>query len=404
MEDLEIVKSNINDYARKHLKIGSDQTLNDVSMNIKKLDGLSNINYHVIISNKTTNEILSQIVYRKFGEISEIVDRDLETMIIKSLSDKGIGPKIFERDPKKMFRIDEFMVDTIPIPDDLKFESKTLDQIIRICVSYSAISNVCEYKTMYDSQKEKFSIALSHLQVNHPMREGVHCPQKRIKHNIFDQCMRDMHDKAIKGWEIFSYEFKSKVHRENNEGEYQKFLKFEYYMKDFHDIYMKIFPSHGLLILNHNDVHRLNIIVNQNTQKMYILDHEYASMNQIGNDIANFMNESVFNYSPTYCFKPNTINFDSYYKTYLKYLKVFHNEHETLFQESKGQELFETIKSKKYYINLHCCLNLFWFLYCGIYLNFFDYNNLKGFSYFQHGIDRIEFYEKALKELEKDEL
>lgn len=404
MEDFGKVKKDVTDYVRDSFMIDPDREQGLITMNIKKLDGLSNTNYHVTISNNTTNEILSQVVYRKFGEISDVVDRELETFIIKSLSNKGIGPKIYLHDSQMRFRIDEFMVDTTPIPDNLKFESKILDQIIKILVSYSLISNVCEYKTICETQKEKFSISMAPLPSKNTSSKGLHIHQKRIKHTIFDQCMKDMYQKAFKGWETFSQEFKTKVLRENNEMEYEKLMKFEYYMRNFHEIYSKVFPSHGLLILNHNDVHRLNLIVNQKTHKMYILDHEYASMNQIGNDIANFMNESIFNYSPDYSFHPNTINFDFFYSTYLKYLKVFYTKHEYIFKDENGKEMFETIKARKYYINLHCCLNLFWLLYCGIYLNFYDYIDSKGFSYFQHGIDRIEFYEKALKELEKDDI
>ena len=68
-------------------------------ISLKNIGGLSNKNFIVTITNKTTKEIIDQILYRKFGEISDVVERDLETMIINQLSEIGIAPKIYEIDP-----------------------------------------------------------------------------------------------------------------------------------------------------------------------------------------------------------------------------------------------------------------------------------------------------------------
>ena len=57
----------------------------DFEISLKNLGGLSNKNFIVTITNTTTKEIIDQILYRKFGEISDVVDRDLETMIINNL-------------------------------------------------------------------------------------------------------------------------------------------------------------------------------------------------------------------------------------------------------------------------------------------------------------------------------
>ena len=55
---------------------------------------MTNYNYLINVFNKTTNELRGQLLYKKFGEISECVDRELETTIIHHLSNDGVSPKI----------------------------------------------------------------------------------------------------------------------------------------------------------------------------------------------------------------------------------------------------------------------------------------------------------------------
>ena len=43
----------------------------DLEITIKNIGGLSNQNFIVTITNKTTKEIIEKILYRKFGEISD---------------------------------------------------------------------------------------------------------------------------------------------------------------------------------------------------------------------------------------------------------------------------------------------------------------------------------------------
>ena len=97
----EIIKSNLRKYIQKfyHINISTKY----IGVTLKNLGGLSNINFVATITNKSTNERICIILYRHFGEISDVVDRDLETMIIEQLANKGIGPKIYYNDPNKNF-------------------------------------------------------------------------------------------------------------------------------------------------------------------------------------------------------------------------------------------------------------------------------------------------------------
>lgn len=392
MEDFEKIKENVRNFLTQKLSIPREQK--NIELTLEKLDGLSNTNYLITVMNKSTEEKLIQIVYRKFGEISDVVDRDLESKIISDLANKGVGPKILERDEiKNTYRIDEYLVNTKPIPKTEQFDQQVLDQIINIANSYSLISSVYNYKV---ESNKGYSINIS------PVDEASRKETYIIQQNLFNMCTKDMYSKAFSSFVTFANEFRAHYKKEDNFQLYSNFEKFEYYIKNYHEIFSTVWPEEGFLILNHNDVHRLNLIVRKEDKKIFILDHEYASLNLIGNDIANYMNESNFTYTPEYTFSPEEIDFNFYYECYKQYLEGFIKEHEDFAKSDQGRKFLETIKTQKYYINLHAVLNIFWLLYCAIYLNFSEeFKENVSFSYFQHGIDRIEYFERAVNRAKK---
>ena len=156
------------------------------------------------------------------------------------------------------------------------------------------------------------------------------------------------------------------------------------------------------MVLNHNDIHRKNLIIEKTNSKIFILDHEYAALNLIGIDIANYLNESIFDYSPKYKCDMDKVDIDHYYEIYLQYVDKFEDANPELNETEKGRELLNEIKSKKYYLNLHGIINAFWVLYCMIYLNFDNFNQNKGFNYFQHGLDRIAYFEDILNKINEE--
>ena len=388
MEDFDTIKSNIRSYIINEKKIQLPEKV--IEINLKSLGGLSNINYVATITNSTTNEMIEQILYRKFGEISDVVDRDLETMIINDLSIKGLGPKIYEKDKNGKYRIDEYLSNTSPIQKKDEFAPIVINQINQIVNNYSLIINIYKYHISGDDIN--FSI----------IKDGISKPKRRINNNMYDKCMIEMYNKAIKSFNIFSEEFKSNINRENNKVLYEQFESLENYMVNYKKLFTNIFPKSGFMILCHNDIHRLNLIVRKSDNKLFVLDHEYACLNLVGNDFANYMNESCFIYEPEYIFTKDLINFDKYYGYYKNYLKVFCENHKFLNGTDEGKKFLKEIQTKKYYLKLHVIINLFWFLYCVIYLNFSEFNkDQKNFFYFQHGIHRIYYIEAAMKAIEE---
>jgi len=388
MEDFETIKSNIRSYIINKKKIQLPEKV--IEINLKDIGGLSNTNYLATITNSTTNEMIDQILYRKFGEISDVVDRDLETMIINDLSLKGLGPKIYEKDKNGKYRIDEYLSNTSPIQKKDEFAPIVINQINQIVNNYSLIINM--YKYHISGENINFSI----------IKDAISKPKRRINNNMFDKCMVEMYNKAILSFNIFSEQFKANINRENNKILYEQFESLEKYMINYKKLFTSIFPKSGFMILCHNDIHRLNLIVRKSDNKLFVLDHEYACLNLVGNDFANYMNESCFIYEPEYIFTKDLINFDKYYGYYKNYLKVFCENHKFLNGTDDGKKFLKEIQTKKYYLKLHVIINLFWFLYCVIYLNFSEFNkDQKNFFYFQHGIHRIYFIEAAMKAIEE---
>ena len=81
MEQFEEIYNNIKKYLSRNI-IGEE--MHDLELNFEKMNGLSNDIYLVKVYNKTTNEMLHEVIYRQFGAISDLIDRELETRIIDS--------------------------------------------------------------------------------------------------------------------------------------------------------------------------------------------------------------------------------------------------------------------------------------------------------------------------------
>ena len=79
-----------------------------------------------------TNERLLQVIYLKFGSISDCVNHALEANIIKYLAQKKIGPKLFYEDPNGNFRITEYLEGTSTIERPKGLDEAFVKQIYEI--------------------------------------------------------------------------------------------------------------------------------------------------------------------------------------------------------------------------------------------------------------------------------
>ena len=167
-------------------------------------------------------------------------------------------------------------------------------------------------------------------------------------------------------------------------------------------LFKNSFPEKSFMVLNHNDFGKRKIIV-LDDNKVNVIENDFSSLNLIGFDFVNYLNESVFNYIPNYEFNEDELDLDDCYLIYLKFINKFEEFHSELKESEEGKKILDEIKSKNYYLNLHCLINIFWVLHCSLYLNHDKFINNEGFNYFNHAIDRIKLYEKISEKKDEEE-
>ena len=308
------------------------------------------------------------------------------------MAEKGLTPQIFETDGKT-YRIEEFIKNADCLSKKALKEDDVIERLIEILVSYTMISGVYRYHVHSDTFSQDYKIDI----------DPELTKKQRISKNMFDRCMKDMLTKAKTKIDKFSDKIKKNYKKFLNQEVFAKYEKIKYYLNNYNDIFSKIFPKKGFLVLNHNDVHRLNILVTQDEDKILLLDHEYSALNLIGIDIVNYLIESNFDYTlkshPYYEFSQEDIDFNSYFEIFKNFLDKFELSHPFLFEDEENKRKFEKMRKFDYFLRLVCVISLFWLLYCVIYLDFDGFTAQRTFDYFQHALDRIFIFEKAYKRL-----
>ena len=360
-----------------------------IGVELKKIGGLSNVNYIAVVKDMSTNEKTAQVLYRKFGALSEGVNHELETTILDYLSKKGIGPKLLYEEPNGKYRLVEYLEGTSTIPRNKGLDPKFLDKLIPIINAYTLISYTYKYKIREDS------IDLT------PMKDGIKDKRLVLSKNQYEICMVEWLDKARKCYKTFTDQFKEKVSREKEPKEWENMELIQYYLDNFKAEFNKNFPSEGFLVLCHNDTHRLNLLLRKRDQKLFIIDHEYAYLNLPGNDMANYLNETLYNYEPEYYCQLDKIDFDKTYQIYLKFVEQFIQGHKFMENLEGGKEFLKKIKTKEYFIRLNNIINLYYFLWSFCFVDFPTWEkDHYGEYYFVHGLDRIKCYITGMKALE----
>ena len=389
MEDSITIKNEIKHFYNMQKDIRTQSK--NIDIELKKIGGLSNVNYIIVVKDMSTNETIAQILYRKFGALSKGVNHELETTIIKFLAKKGIGPKLLYEEPNGNFRLVEYLEGTNTISRIKGLDPKFLDKLIPILVSYNKISYI--YK--YEITKNKISM--------NPVEDGI--PDKRlmISKNQYTTCVEEWLEKGLKCYNNFTEQFKKNVSREKEPKEWDNMELVQHYLDNFISEFNSNFPSKGFLALCHNDTHRLNLLLRKKDQKLFILDHEYAYLNLPGNDMANYINETMlFNYEPEYYCLTDKVDFDKGYQIYQKFVEQFIQNYSFMNETKERKDFLEFMKTKKYFIILNNIINLFYFLWSVCYVDFptWQKDHYKEY-YFVHGLDRIKIYLAGMNELKR---
>ncbi len=387
MELMKEIISNINTFMEVKYNTRKE---NEIELDFIRLNGLSNNIYLVKIVDKTSKTLVKELIYRGYGEISELVDRDLEMEIIDNLSAKDLTPKVLETNQN--FRIEEYIGNSDVLPRSFLREDFIIEKIINILIVYSLISSVYNFNIVSDSLSKEYKICFD------PQYQSIK------KQNMFDKCMDLMFSKAQKNFEGIKKKLGKKCNNFINEEVMTKIDKIKFYMENYKKLFTDVFPKNGLVSLCHNDVHSLNLLLTESTDKIIILDHEYACLNLVGNDIVNYMLETKLNYTkktfPFYEFNGDSLEteFLSFYEVFLKFMMKFETE-QGIDVDSEHYLQFQKCKKLKYFYKIVCVISLFWFIYSVMYLDFDELFEKKKFDQVSHAIDRMFIFEKAYSEL-----
>ena len=393
-ESLEIIKQNIYTYLIE-VKDKKDAK-NKYDIIINRINEITNAIFEIRIYYKTTQELYDRFIYKKFSKISKSCNNQIEQSIFNSLSKKGFGPKILYIDPKHTFRIEECSSRNNSLKRNQQFQSDIIEQIIQIIVSYTLIANIFSFTLKCDDQlNSKFKILINALN-----KESDNDSLK--ENNFFDMCFKNIYQKALNGFKEFGEKFKKRCIKCTNKTIFEEFQKLEFFMNNFKLLFKNAFPEKSFMVMNHNDFGQRKIIL-KDDNKVNLIENDFSSLNLIGFDFVNYLNESVFNYIPNYEFNEDELDLDDCYLIYLKFINKFEEFHSELKESEEGKKILDEIKSKNYYLNLHCLINIFWVLHCSLYLNLEKFINNEGFNYFNHAIDRIKLYEKISEKKDEEE-
>ena len=371
MDSYEKVISKIDTYIAK--------TYNDrknITYHTEKLNSLTNQIFHVTITEN--NKILEEIIYRNFGEFSSMVDRAFEESVIKALSDKGEGPKIKDTD-HTTYRIDEYVINAKHLNQNELINEDNINKIIKALISYEEIAPIYEYN-------------VNDNKINIKMLKSDILFKVNTLNNYYDVLMNKMLQKGMDRLNQFDARIRQHQELMQNEHINSQLKEINTFANGIQSIITSIYPRQGYFILNHNDIFRLNFLINK--EQFDLIDHEYGGLNLIGYDIVNYLIETSYDYSPKYTYDSSNVNMEKYYQVYLQYIEHFlHSKVFSFFTQSKeGKEFINSIRQREYFINLFKLNSIFWFVVALVYLDFDSYINDKTTDYLAITYNRYDYF------------
>lgn len=345
------------------------------NITIKKIDsGLTNFSYLIIVNEK-------KYFLKIFGEISKlnIVDREFETDLMEINYDKyRLCTKIIATD-FKTYRIEEYLEDIKKPEDIVLFDDEFLNKLIPKLINFESSLEFSEKSLYYNENNTIYSFLNKIVKVS------------KDKMELFSQDYNEyLTNNNERSFEIESY-----------------ISKVNYYLQNFDGNLNLLVQSNFPLILNHNDLHKHNILIRKNLNSdsdLLLIDYEYAFINFIGFDMITYCIETFFDLEyPVYPFYNRLVESfevlytdEKYFNVYLKYLEFL-----KLKIKIGGELDYDLLSSKNYFTRISGICSLVWFYCCLISLDFKSIIRKDSFNYLDYSLDRLKIYEYTKSLIEK---
>jgi len=239
-QDIDTVKSHIDTW----------KTLSPEEMHFERLGGLTNEMWKVTSLRPFTTP--ESVIYRKFGDVGELVDRKTENYILKGLGDQHVGPKFYAGTEK--YRVEKFYDSTDLNPE--KFQ----EPLIRRQMAKA----IAELHSVNLDELDKTPVMMKVLEGKVLLKDA----QEKARRDVYTPMERKLLD------EILSLTSEQEI----------SFLK-------------KSLPTNTeSVVFSHNDAHSQNVLLLKKNQELMLIDYEYSAYNYRGYDIANIFNETIFEY------------------------------------------------------------------------------------------------------------
>ena len=215
------------------------------------LEGLSNLLFKVSINDedKWVGEPIRTVLFRVYGEsVSSFYEPDMELEVFKTVSEFGIGPKMYANDSG--WRIEEYYIDYKVIPVTELSEPSIYLSVARQLASLHSLSRLTSFPP-HLAERDPISI----FRLEHWTAEASKI--REIDSKIIDEVNKM--SEALKEQDTL--------------------------VLGFHKVF------------SHNDLQENNLL--RNEEDIKFIDFEYADMNFQGADIGNFFNEFTINYLET---------------------------------------------------------------------------------------------------------
>jgi thiamine kinase-like enzyme len=339
---------------------------------------------------KNTPLKIDKIFFKIFGRISVLVDRELETFIMQQLYELGIGPKIYETD-MKAYRIEEYIDNCVCLEREIMLNEQVYPKVINLFCSLSAFGDLGFYLDFIgESSKQIFFEKL----------------KKDSKTNFVNFTLNKMRPLGMKSFLQFKENFALDVENRPTHIDEDRLNRIEYLLENLEQVFFEVCPENGILVINHNDAHPLNILHDPENKKIVLCDFEYSTYNLLGFDIANYLIESLFLLQndgfPFYQYfsksENDELKQENYFQIYLEFFDQFESKNQKLFENFKGfNNIIQQCRTREYYYRLIGLSSLFWFVFAVIYFDYDSVKNKTGYDYFNYAMDRVNVYDKFVK-------